>query len=66
MKSCTSPLIRAFGLIALGAALGTGGIYIGHTDDAPGAALLGLLLMTGLMICGVRLAWRTRQAGRKT
>ena len=37
-------LALGFGLILLGATLAAGGIYVGETDDAPGAALLGLTL----------------------
>ncbi|HQY05617.1 MAG TPA: hypothetical protein PLQ52_06105 [Lacunisphaera sp.] len=51
-------LIMAFGLGAIGLALAAGGIYVGETDDAPGAALLGFLLMTGLMVLAVKLARR--------
>ena len=40
-------LLMALGLGLTGVALAGGGIYVGETDDAPGAALLGLLLMTG-------------------
>jgi len=36
-------------VVALGVAFLIAGIYIGDTDDAPGAALLGLLLMIGLI-----------------
>jgi hypothetical protein len=32
--------------------------YIGETDDAPGAALLGILLMIGIVVLGVRAALR--------
>ena len=35
------------------------GIYIGDTDDAPGAALIGILLMIGAVVLGVRTARRT-------
>jgi hypothetical protein len=51
-------LITAFALGALGVALAAGGIYVGETDDAPGAALLGLLLMIGLVAFAVRIARR--------
>ena len=50
----------AAGLVAVGVALGALGIYIGETDDAPGAALTGLLLMIGAVVLGVRVARRTR------
>ena len=58
MKSSTSNLVMALGLVALGVALAAAGIYIGETDDAPGAALLGILLMIGLVALGVRIARR--------
>jgi hypothetical protein len=48
----------AAGLITLGVALCAAGIFVGETDDAPGAALLGLLLMAGLVTVGVRTARR--------
>jgi hypothetical protein len=57
-KSSARNLILAFGLGAIGVALGAAGIYIGDTDDAPGAALLGIGLMIGLVALGVRTALR--------
>lgn len=44
---------------AVGVFIGIAGIYIGETDDAPGAALIGILLMVTLVVLGVR-AWRRR------
>lgn len=58
MKPATKNLIMAIGLGALGLAIAAGGIYVGETDDAPGAALLGLLLMTGLLVLAVKTARR--------
>lgn len=58
MKPTTKNRILAIGLGAIGLALAAGGIYVGETDDAPGAALLGLLLMTGLMVLAVKTARR--------
>lgn len=58
MKPSIKNLIMALGLGAIGVALAAGGIYVGETDDAPGAALLGLLLMIGLMILAVKTARR--------
>ena len=58
MKSSTSNLVMALGLVALGVALAAAGIYVGETDDAPGAALLGILLMIGLVALGVKIARR--------
>ena len=51
-------LIKALGLGALGMLFAAGGIYVGETDDAPGAALLGLLLMIGLIALAVRIVRR--------
>jgi hypothetical protein len=42
MKSSVTNLVTALGLVAIGVALGAAGIYIGDTDDAPGAALIGI------------------------
>ncbi|MBE6082306.1 hypothetical protein [Sporanaerobacter sp. PP17-6a] len=47
-------------LFVIGILIGIAGIYIGETDDAPGAALIGILLMIGLVVFGVRAAWRRR------
>lgn len=48
----------ALGLVAMGVAIGVAGIYIGDTDDAPGAALIGILMMVGVVALGVRTARR--------
>jgi len=37
-------------VIAIGVAFLFLGLYVGETDDAPGAALLGFLLMTGIIL----------------
>lgn len=58
MKFSAINLITAVALGALGVALAAGGIYVGETDDAPGAALLGMLLMIGLLVLAVRIARR--------
>jgi hypothetical protein len=58
MKTPFTNLASAFGLGAIGVALAAAGIYVGETDDAPGAALLGLLLMIGLMVLAVKTARR--------
>jgi hypothetical protein len=50
----------ALGLVAVGIAVGAAGIYIGEADDAPGAALIGILLMIGAVVLGVRTARRKR------
>lgn len=61
MKASTpsrANLVRAVIFIALGIALGVAGIYIGETDDSPGAGGLGLVLMVLLVTLGVRAARR--------
>jgi hypothetical protein len=58
MKSSFANLGMAFALIVLGVAIGAGGIYLSDVDDAPGAALIGVLLMIGAIILGVRTARR--------
>jgi tetrahydromethanopterin S-methyltransferase subunit C len=50
------------GLVAIGVAIGAAGIYVGDTDDAPGAALIGILLMIGTVGLGARIARRRRNA----
>lgn len=58
MKTPVKNLGLASGLVTLGLTLGVAGIHLGDTDDAPGAALLGILLMIGLVALAVRMARR--------
>ena len=58
MKSPVTNVFIALGLITIGAGIAVAGIYIGEIDDAPGAALLGILLMIGAVVLGVRTARR--------
>lgn len=58
MKSSVTNLFIALGLVAIGVAIACAGIYIGDTDDAPGAALIGILLMIVAVVFGVRIARR--------
>jgi hypothetical protein len=58
MKSSVKNLVMGLGLIAIGVALAAAGIYVGETDDAPGAALMGIVLMIGMVVLGVRMARR--------
>jgi hypothetical protein len=58
MRSSGTKMVMAVGLAALGVAIGAAGIYIGDTDDAPGAALIGILLMIGLVALGMKTARR--------
>ena len=56
MKTSLTNVLMALGLIAIGIGIAAAGIYIGETDDAPGAALIGILLMIGAVVLGVRTA----------
>lgn len=58
MKSSVRNLTMAFGLVVIGVAIAATGIYIGDTDDAPGAAVIGILLMIGAVALAVRIARR--------
>jgi hypothetical protein len=51
--TATNP-VSAFTLIALGLAIAVMGLYVASADDAPGAAVIGMLLM----VCGVVLGMR--------
>ena len=59
MKTSVTNLVMAFGIVAIGVAIAAAGIYIGDTDDAPGASLMGILLMIGALALGVRAARKT-------
>jgi hypothetical protein len=50
--------LTTFGLVAIGAALCAAGIYVGETDDAPGAALLGIVSMIVAITFAVKIARR--------
>jgi hypothetical protein len=58
MKFSVLNILIALGLIVMGIALAAAGIYIGEVDDAPGAALIGILLMIGAVVLSVRTVWR--------
>jgi hypothetical protein len=58
MKTSITNIVAALGLIAIGVGVAIAGIYLGETDDAPGAALLGILLMIGAVALAVRIAPR--------
>lgn len=58
MKAATRNLLLALGVVLLGIAIATAGIYLGEYDDAPGASLMGILLMIGAVVLAVRVARR--------
>jgi hypothetical protein len=56
MTSTVMNNARAAALIALALAIGAMGIYVADADDAPGAAAIGMLLMVGGVVLGVKAA----------
>jgi hypothetical protein len=60
--------VKVAALIVLALAIGAMGIYVADADDAPGAAVIGLLLMIGAVVLGVKVArnrvpaWAARTA----
>jgi hypothetical protein len=60
--------VKTFTLFALGLAIAAMGIYVADADDAPGAAVIGMLLMVVGVVLGVRAArnrlpmWAARAA----
>ena len=60
-KSSATNLALAVVLVVIGLAIAVAGIYIGETDDAPGAALIGILAALGMMALGVKTARRSRK-----
>jgi CubicO group peptidase (beta-lactamase class C family) len=68
MKTTVMNPVKAFSLLALGLAIAAMGIYVADADDAPGAAVIGMLLMVVGVVLGVRAArnrlpmWAARTA----
>ena len=68
MTSTVSNNVKAVALTALAVAIGAMGIYVADADDAPGAAVIGLVLMIGAVVLGVKAArnrlpaWAARTA----
>jgi hypothetical protein len=68
MASTVTNNVKAAALIALALATGAMGFYVADADDAPGAAVIGLLLMSGAVVLGVKAArnrlptWAARTA----
>ncbi len=56
MKTTVMSPVKALTLIALGLAVAAMGIYVADGDDAPGAAVIGMLLMMVGVVLGVRAA----------
>ena len=68
MKTTVMSPVKGFTLFALGLAIAAMGIYVADADDAPGAAVIGMLLMAVGVVLGVRAArnrlpmWAARTA----
>jgi beta-lactamase family protein len=68
MRTAVMNPVKAVALIALGLAIAAMGIYVADADDAPGAAVIGMLLMGVGVVLGVRAArnrlpmWAARTA----
>ena len=68
MTSTVTNNVKAAALIALALAIAAMGIYVADADDAPVAAVIGLLLMIGAVVLGVKTArnrlpaWAARTA----
>ena len=68
VKTTVMNRAKAFALIALGPAIAAMGIHVANADDAPGAAVIGMLLMVVGVVLGVRAArnrlprWAARTA----
>ena len=68
MKTTAMNTVKAFTLVSLGLAIAAMGVYVADADDAPGAAVIGMLLMVVGVVLGVRAArnrlprWAARTA----
>jgi len=68
MKTTVMSSVKGFTLIAFGLAIAAMGIYVADADDAPGAAVIGMLLMVVGVVLGVKAArnrlptWAARTA----
>ena len=56
MNQSNAKTVTVVGMVVLGLAIAAAGIYIGEIDDAPGAALIGFLLMIALVTGAVKTA----------
>ena len=56
MTSSVTNLVKALTFIALGVAIAAMGVYVADTDDAPGAAAMGFVLMFAAVVLGLRTA----------
>lgn len=66
MKYPVRNLVMASSLAVVGLAIAAVGIYVGETDDAPGAALMGLLLLIVALVFSVKIARRRKSPLQST
>jgi hypothetical protein len=64
MTSSKTSWVKGILLIVFGLAIGAGGIYVGQTDDSPGAGVGGLVLMTVAIFLGIRTLLRKKPSLR--
>lgn len=50
--------LMAIAVVAIGVAVAGMGLYVGETDDAPGAGVGGILLLLGSLVLAVKTARR--------
>ena len=62
-EQVTKRFLQSLVLALVMAVIGAGGLYLGETDDAPPAGLLGILLMIGSVVVVYRAARREKRAG---
>ena len=58
MRTSVPDFPMGLGIAAVGVVICVAGICIGETDDAPGASLIGILLIAGAVALGARTARR--------
>ena len=58
MRPFATNLVLALGIVTIGLAIAAAGIYIGETDDAPGAAIIGIVAALGALTLAVKTALR--------
>lgn len=58
MKPSITTILMAIVLVVIGLGFAAAGLYVGQTDDAPGAAFIGFVLMIGSLVLAVRIMRR--------
>lgn len=58
MKQSAKNIFLSTLMIIIGLLFAAFGFYVGETDDAPGAAGLGIIFMSGFIFLGIRFARR--------